>query len=198
MRLAISIGLLWVTACNSDFSESDAPGENSDPKDPGDTIAIDFGLTENPSCEQVRDQESGESHDLAGATSYFVGNFAIDGDEVSGFEAWVLFANDTWSAGEGYDCQFVWASQGSKVAPQCLGCAYGLEMHMTMDMVGSNCVAGLKNATASDSAEFDITYDVEVKDGKSTFYFENGNVLGTGTATESTITYVSEPACKWF
>jgi hypothetical protein len=198
MRLSLSLGLLWLVACKPGSGDSESSVGNSDPENPGDNIAGDFDLQENPDCEQVHDQESGESYDLAGATSYFVGNFAIDGDAVSGFEAWVLFANDTWSAGEGYDCQFLWAAEGTKIEPQCLSCAYSLEMHMTMDMVGSNCVAGLKNDTASDAAEFDVTYDVVVEDGKSTFYFENGNVLGNGDATDSGVTYVSDPACKWF
>ena len=198
MRKSLSLALFGLVACQSVSDDSNSQLGSGDPDHPSDNVAADFGLEKNPDCEQVHDQESGESYELAGATSYFVGDFAIDGDTVSGFESWVLFANATWSAGEGYDCQFIWSAEGTKTEPQCMNCAYGLQMHMVMDMVGSNCVAELKNDTASDAAEFDVYYDVAVENGKSTFYFKNGNLLGHGDASASEVTYVTDPACKWF
>jgi hypothetical protein len=198
MRSWMWLGLFGVAGCDGGLQSVEDSTSNIDPEEPSSNIAETFGLTESGNCETA--EVDGESYDVAGATSYYVGAFDISGDEVTGYEAWVLFANDTWAEGEGYDCQILWTAEGEKTDSRaCSSCEYGLNLTMTMDMVGSDCVEGLKNDTALDASTFETFYNVAVSDaGETTFYFASGNPLGTGEVDGSTVTYVSDAACKWF
>ena len=64
----------------------------------------------------------------AGAASHFIGEFTINGDEISGRERWVLQANKKWKAAGGADCTIEWIVKGKRTTPtRCAGCSFGIQ-----------------------------------------------------------------------
>ena len=98
----------------------------------------DFGLGEDgTSCEDF------QGTPVSGATGYYVGefNWADNGEDVTGYEAWVLYANDEWERvdDEARDCYILWTVTGEKQGqPQgCASCDFSLALHMTFDRATS-------------------------------------------------------------
>ncbi len=145
-------------------------------------------------CESVLDA------DVPGATSYFVGDFDISGDTVTGMEYWILFANTPWQELDGEDCQVQWQVEGSKgEAIACSACQYSLNLNMEVDRTTSTCPEGLTPSETDVDASFSVSYDVFISENnETTFYFDSGNLLGAGYTRQGRLTYISQGTCKWF
>ena len=144
--------------------------------------------------------ESALDAPVPGATSYFVGDFELSGDNVTGTEYWMLFANTPWHELDGEDCEVRWSVEGTKGEPMaCAACNYSLTLDMEVDRSASTCPEGLTPAQSDAEAAFSVSYDVSIaENGETTFYFESGSLLGTGYSHQGRLTYVSEGTCKWF
>ncbi len=189
---------MLLVGCAGGGEDSDAPAGNVDP----DTDLTDnFNVEEDGSCETFYDEEDDTEYAIPGAQRFWVGEFAINGTEVTGYEAEVLFANDSWVAEEpdAGDCQIVWTMTGTKGDPAgCGSCEYSLTLHAEFDAPTSNCLAALQNDTVTGNEEFDVVYNVDVNGSETTYYMESNEVLGHGTDEGGVSTYVSESACMWF
>ena len=133
----------------------------------------------------------------AGATGFFVGDFALRDDEtVAGQEKWILFANARWEELGGGDCVVVWNMTGTHQDPTgaCAACSYSLELAATLDTQATDCPADLYVGVES----FAVVYNVLVSGDSATFYYESGNTVGTGTAQSAKASYISEGSCLYF
>jgi len=192
----------WLLVCTALIgcnggTDGDGPGDAT----PDTDVADDFGVEEDGSCESFYDQEDQQEYFIPGAQRFWVGEFAINGTEVSGFEASILFANDTWieEEPEASDCQIVWTMTGTKADPDgCGSCEYSLSLHAEFDPVNSNCLDALQDDMVAGNESFDVTYNVNVEGSETTYYMSGGDVLGHGTEDGGTTTYVSDSACMWF
>ena len=203
MWLAIVLaGCVGGTGTTKDGNSGD---DTSGTSDGGDVDKSDphAGLAAKSGCDGHNDSD-GNFVPIAGATSFFVGRFALSGEDVSGEEWWVLFANDTWKSTAGAaDCQIGWSVTGKKTDPTgCGSCSYNLAIHATMDMPETDCIKDLVDSTKADPTENenDVTYSVAVDgSGNSTFYFaDSGNTLGKGSATDTRVDYTTDSSCKFF
>jgi hypothetical protein len=185
--------VLLLAACGPD---DDTSGGDSDPQ--GSELTPDFQLVENPGCETVTDSD-GVEHPVAGATNYWIGELAFSGDDVSGYEARVLLANDAWVEAdpEVSDCRVYWQVTGTKADPGCTSCDFSLALHASLDRTESDCIDAFVD---EEPAEQDFVYDVAVDDsGAITVYFDSGEVLApTGGADDTGLWYQSDSQCKWF
>ena len=188
MKLLITIFLVF--ACKDQSPETSLSG--AEPHSTtmgtiGKTTVSDGGKTHtdssgkestssvNVSLPNVRKGLSGKGCDHGpgdnGAASYFYTELTLNGDNVSGIEEWILFANKKWKQNNGNDCVVRWRLEGSRVDTKACGsCDYGLEMTNTMDMTGSTC----PNKMAKGSTGEPIQYDVKLNgDGTTKLYFAN-------------------------
>jgi len=158
----------------------------------GDTVFEDLsdGLAADPECDDVLDSK------VAGATSFFYGDFRFDGSSVSGEEQWLLFANETWRDVGGADCTVTWSISGDKGDPggSCGSCDYGLEIVASVDHSLTDCPDDLFAGVE----QFSTTYSVKLSGDDATFYFPSGDVLGTGQAAAGGATYLSTSTCVYF
>lgn len=148
-----------------------------------------------------------------GADSYFVGEFTVNGNTVTGTERWFLFANPKLQAskhwGVGPDCVLQWNLTGSVAdTGQCSGCNAGIKFHAE-PVLTSNCPEELvqghmdptgKKKVGGEGVAFDQHYGIQKNaDGTAVFYFaKSGKRLGQGYAKGGAMNYVTDHACKWF
>jgi hypothetical protein len=222
MRIAMVLALAVMAGCNkkgdsdtegggpvdtdttpeTDTTPSSPPGIDGVAASGGFSgLVSDFGLAEGTNCEDL----SGVPYN--GATGFFVAeyNWAGGGTDVAGFEAWVLFANDTFTTTGGSDCFIYWAISGTKAAAttDCPSCDFSLALHSTMNKDTSTCDFDGGGGTLEDatSAEEDFLYNVSVDgSGNATFYFPSGNTQGTGAGADVDVgaRYASPSSCKFF
>jgi hypothetical protein len=187
MRPAVhSLLFLATLGCTGTFkdttdtaSAADDPGAGGEPAEEIEDVAEE--LEADPDCDTVAGSE------VAGATSYFIGNFDITGEEVAGAEQWVLRANSAWAAEGGADC-----------APTetCGSCDYSLDIDASLDASRTDCEDDLWTG----DEQFSNTYNVKLTEsGDATFYFAgSGDVLAAGTGSSSGARYVTESTCVYF
>lgn len=144
-----------------------------------------------------------------GADSYFVGNFKYSGNNISGEEKWVLFANPKWVARGGKDCTLKWTITGTKTSDwgSCQGCTSGVSFHAE-PVLSSDCpeelVIGRKlddgRRAGGEGVAFDQKYGLkETGGGRVQVYFaKSGKLLGEGYIDGSGFNYVSNHSCRWF
>lgn len=196
--------LLSFVGCLKSLSGGDGDGPGPDPavvddETDGAPIGDKYDLVANPGCDDWTDTD-GTVYEIAGATSWFIGEFEVDGDQVTGFEYWVLYPNDTWTAADGTtNCQVAWYATGT-TTDGCPSCDYELDLHMTLEMPATNCPDAFVDSVKTDDSEFDVVYEVRINGDTARFTFaSSGNTLGEGPATSDTaFAYVTEPTCKWF
>lgn len=181
-----ALAVLLLVACNggdgSDTGSEDTGSTDFDPYE---------GLAGDPECEDF------EGTPYNGATGFFVGEFAIDGDILTGVEDWVLFANAEWQTNGGSDCTMRWDAFGTVSEPTgCTGCSHEIALDLTFDGDASDCVQGLEDIEGQDG---NVTYYVFAQpDGTARFEFTDGDLLGNGVLTETRAAYVSEAQCNVF
>ena len=144
-----------------------------------------------------------------GADSYFVGNFKYAGNNLSGDETWVLFANPKWAALGGNDCELKWNVTGTRTKDvgSCASCSEGVTFHAE-PVMSSNCPAELVQGHKSPTGEtvggegvaFDQKYALQKgANGAVKVYFaKSGKLLGEGYMDGTGFTYVSNHSCRWF
>lgn len=137
-----------------------------------------------------------EGTPIDGATVYFVGEFAFDGDSVSGTERMLVFANPAWVDSGGADCTIAWGMSGSKDEPtaSCGSCDYSLQVSGTVDVSLTDCPDDLVEGEEG----FSNTYNVKLDGDVATFYFPSGDVLGQGEWSGSAVTFRSERTCQYY
>jgi hypothetical protein len=135
--------------------------------------------------------------EVAGATTYYAGEYAVDSTGFSGREYWMVFPNPTWEALSGAtDCAVVWQMVGEVVDPgACSACAFGIAFEASLDPSQTDCPEELYTG----SENFSVTYAVSAADGPMTVYFAgSGNAFANGTATADGFEYLTEGTCSWF
>ena len=160
-----------------------------------DTNTIDdivYNLSEDPNCEGY------DNTPIPGGTSYFVGDYSINGSDVSGEERWIILSNDKWEdTEEGGDCEIVWTMVGSTQDPQnCAACDFGIAAAGSVDRGRSTCPEEIYTGDENIQVSYSI---LRSESGETTWYFAaSGNPLGGGTWSESAIGFVTDGECVYF
>jgi len=140
-------------------------------------------------------QESTNS-EIAGATSYYYGLFVEEGGAYSGYELWILYANETWRE-QGYtDCIVRWDASAFEAVPgSTAGANFGLNVTLNLDRNATTCPDDMVgDMNDSDS----VHYDLQIAGGQTEWFFESGNRLGSGYANDNALNYISPKSCRWF
>ncbi len=151
---------------------------------------------------------------VTGADTYYVGDFTLNGDTVTGRERFFVFANSKlqqskhWGVGPSCVLEFkVTGKVGAKGA--CSGCDLGIQIHAE-PVAGSNCPDELVNGrddphggskkVGGHGAPYDVGYDIQRKaDGTAAFFFsKSGKPLAQGYHKDGAINYVTDHKCSWF
>ena len=154
----------------------------------------------------VNDFENVDCHDYDGtptnsAATYYVGNFVLDGNTVSGIESVFFIASETLSELEGWEagkCEMHWIVSGETTEPTtCASCDIAFSLQGSPSLTDSTCPDGLQE---EELISVELFYNVErLDDGTAIFYMPSGAYLGTGIhSNDGTITYVSDEDCKRF
>ena len=137
---------------------------------------------------------------LAGATSYFYGLFKKTDSGYSGYELWILYANETWRA-QGYeDCVIRWNASAVETAPSdSVAATLGLSVTLTLDQNASTCPDGPNEIGDTISPSGTVQYNVQVSDENTEWYFaESGEPLGSGLQNGNAMNYITPKSCRWF
>jgi hypothetical protein len=202
MRVLLALTLL-ASGCTlsglspvADESGSDTGvGSDTGPSSPG---AYDpyAGLAEDPACEDF------DGTPYAGATGFFVGDYQVQGNILSGFEEWVLFANSTWESATpypGWDCAIRWDVFGTINEPKdCVGCSHEIALDLTWNEPESTCQPALQEIEGPDGEGNVVYYVQALPDGTARFEFPSGTYIGTGILTGARAAWASEGQCAVF
>jgi|GEM_PF-5528412 len=175
---------------SSDDDDDDNIGD--DGWDNSDDLPPIRGATQDPGdCEEVLGEE------VAGAASRFYGEYYDDGSGTwSGQERFSIWANETWIAAGGEDCEVVWTAIAEEIAaPACAGCDIGLQTTLTLDLDQTTCdleIVGGENGSAS--------YGIaRTSSGDSTWFFaSSGERFGDGNHIEGAMNFLTDPSCRWW
>jgi hypothetical protein len=201
MRYAGTILLALLAGCNKGGGDSDTNDTNDTDGGGGDsidtnpdagTLADEFDLADEGTCESF----DGYTHE--GATRFYVGAFNVSGEDVTGYEAAVLFPNTSLqeTVPEFTQCEVWFSATGIKEDPvACGSCDYSLNLHFTLDRTKTSCIDDYVNS--SFDTAYDVVYDVAIDgSGNSTFYFDSGTELGSGIGNDNGATYASDKSCE--
>ncbi len=148
-------------------------------------------------CEGYTDEE-GDFYPVPGAKTYFVGTYADNGDGTwSGYEQWVLFANERWQEVGEDDCTVTWRAVATERedAGACSVCNLGLDVALTIDRSNTDCPDGLVEGEENQTT----SYGVFRSGSEAVWFFAgSGTEFGAGDASSSVIEFVTEPDCKYF
>lgn len=141
-----------------------------------------------------------EGTPVAGATGWFVGEYAfVEDDRVEGYEAWALLANDEWKEAAGADdCTLIWNVAGVVGEPEnCPSCQFSMTIDANLNLNESDCIPQFIQAH---NQPFTETYNVrENSDGTTEFFFAaSANLLGVGTSDNQQANFRGEPRCFFF
>lgn len=151
---------------------------------------------------------------VTGADTYWVGEFTINGNSVTGFERWHIFANSKLQAsshwGVGPSCVLEFKVTGSTQGTgSCSGCDLGIKIHAEPNL-SSNCPKELvfgrddphggSKKVGGHGAPYDVNYGIQRKpDGTAVVFFaDSGKRLAQGYHKGSGVTYVTDHKCSWF
>ena len=183
---------------SSDTGGSSAQGSGGGYADVGDSIQNHGGLqdlTQGLDTTGCDIQEATDS-EIPGAASYFYGLFVQDDGMYTGYEQWLIYANETWRA-QGYsDCIIQWRVSATEGSPGATTSAnFALDVTMNLDQSASTCPAELMQ----DLNDTDFGhYDIQIAGNRSEWFFASGNSLGSGYANDQALNYLSPKSCRWF
>ena len=133
------------------------------------------------------------------ATTFYIGDYTRDGVDWEGKEYWLLYPNPTLEATGFTDCMMVWDAAGQEEEEKqgsCALCDFSVNIEASYNAAESTCT--VQDFIDDHGKDWQETYDVNVKDGVSEFFFTSGTQFGTGQYNDERITYVSENDCKLF
>ena len=132
-----------------------------------------------------------------GATSRYLGDFVVEGDEVSGTEYWTLVANPAWIAAEGGDCVVAWDITGETGSPgACEDCDYSMSIEASVAYGRTTCNALLYLGQENWTDEYDVKINT---DGTTEFsYSSTGLPLGGWYAEGTRVTFLTDADCVFF
>jgi hypothetical protein len=173
------------------FGSSSADDSSGGTEDDDTLPALDDSVEDPGGCEEVL----GEA--LAGAASMFYGEYHDQGDGTwSGEERFLIWANATWRAAGGADCEVRWtATAVETTAPSCTGCDLGLSTTLILDEGATTCdldIVGGADGTAS--------YGVaRHSGGDATWYFATTKErFGDGQHIDGAANFLTDPSCRWW
>ena len=166
----------------------------SDKTDDNSVLPSSTDIIDQDNCE---DPNLGQSNDVPGAERFFTGDFTITGEDITGVEKWVLFANEAWKDAAGAEnCEIVWNVVGRTAeTSNCAQCDIGLNMTATLDTQASTCIEGPEEGYELQQLAYDV---FRKSDGTATWYFPSGTILGEGFHSGDALNYATEGACIWF
>jgi hypothetical protein len=133
-----------------------------------------------------------------GATSYFHGLYNRTGSGFTGYEEWILFANDAWESDGGRDCTIRWSVSAEQSDTEACGvCDLGIAVLFTLDEGRSDCPDDLiEDASSSLSTHYDV---LQNSSGDTSWFFSgSGNQFGTGSWNDEALNFISPKSCSWF
>ena len=140
-----------------------------------------------------------EGTDVGCATSYFAGDFQVQGDSVEGITYWLLIPNPTlYETGNwGDECIIAWEMFGRKGDPvDCGSCDYSVDFDAYVLPRDTRCPQGLYEAEGNN---FTQLYNVRERSGNEAIvYFPSGTELGRGESTNRRLWYVSDVRHAFF
>jgi len=135
---------------------------------------------------------------LAGATSYFYGLFNKTDAGYSGYETWLLYANETWRAQGQEDCTIQWNATAFETAPSDnVSANLGLSVTLTLDQGASTCPSG-PDEIGDLPPSGTVSYNIQVSGDNTVWYFASGDPLGSGFVNDNAMNYISPKSCRWF
>jgi len=135
------------------------------------------------------------------ATTFYAGQFYINGETFVGNEFWLLNPNQNLRDALGFEkCTVVWDTIGKVVQPEEGGAAFDLQLSASIDEDQTDCVLDLNDNPIYDGQEeFSQLYEVfEGPNGSVTMRFPSGTEFGKGRKDISGLTWMSEKDCKYF
>ena len=133
-----------------------------------------------------------------GATTYFAGEYLINGNSITGTEEAIYVANSSWADIIGSDeCRVTWAMTGEIIDfSACSTCDLHIEVNAGIDEANSNCPEELAGWESFWTGTYGIKRE---SDGSVTWYFGGtGAEFATGTYSDPQINFLSEGQCSWF
>ena len=193
------LGLVGCTTFSSDSGSDWKAGSADGTSD--ETIADGHGglsdLTEGLDPSGCDVQESTDTA-IAGATSYFYGVFNKTDAGYSGYELWLLYANETWRAQGQEDCVIRWNATAIETAPSdAVAANLGLSVTLTLDTGASTCPSG-PDEIGDLPPSGTVSYNIQVSGETTQWYFASGEPLGTGLKNDNAMNYISPKSCRWF
>ena len=196
----LSLLTTFAAGCTS-FKSDDSGASGSDGTTPGDgDRPLESGL---PDWAWDLDDSGCEIQEATGvagpgATSYFYGLYNRAGSGFTGYEEWILFANDAWESDGGGDCTIRWtvtAEQSDTGA--CSACDLGIDVLFSLDEGRSNCPDDLlEDASSSLSAQYDV---LQTSSGETSWFFSGSGIqFGTGSWNDDALNFISPKSCSWF
>jgi hypothetical protein len=139
------------------------------------------------------------TEERAGAKGYWWAEY--HGSRTDGWEGevhWVLFANDTWKAEGGADCETVWYATATAAEPTyCADCDLGMLTSTMVNRPATTC----PESVYFNYQNLNYPYDIRLRDGGySDWYYYNysaGNGYWLGDDVTD-LSYLSAAACVWF
>ena len=133
---------------------------------------------------------------LAGATSYFYGLYQENNGTYSGYEQFLLFANDTWAAQGNSDCVVQWTASGFEGSPENPAVATdAIDVVLTLDRGASTCSEEMMQDFEDSSSEH---YDLRIMSDQVDWYYSSGTQFGSGLTNGSAMNFITEKSCRWF
>ena len=186
--------MLFLLACFSEKSNNDTGASSTYPSScPSADLSSDMAFDE--SCQEY------DGVDVAGGTSYFLGDLCISGtsvgSEVSGRETWRIIANDAWREVGQNSCSVVWNTIGVVTEPTgCPTCTIGMTLTASIDRSLTDCPPDLWTGEETLQENYDVFI---ADDGNLQWFFSgSGTRFASGIRQDSSLGYISDPTCVWF
>jgi hypothetical protein len=142
------------------------------------------------------DTNQATDSEIAGAASYYYGLYQKQSNSYSGYEQWLIFANETWSSQGFSDCTIQWTASASDGVPENTAVATdGLDVVLTLDRGASTCPDDmLEDINDSET----VHYDLRIASEQVDWYFSSGTQFGSGLTNQNTLNFITEKSCLWF
>lgn len=201
MRVWAWVAVAAIGCKGGDDSDDTSGGVDADPH-----LELTEGLARQEGCETVTGGD-GTEIPAAGATRYYAGSFEFNGDEVTGFEYYVLLWTEQWKADnpDAVDCRIAMSGNGGeKVSTSACGsCDFAFKLSVEMDAGLTTCDADFVAYMQSEGGygAQNLFYNVyDAGGGEAHLFFESGTAFTEGGELSNggkSLTYLTEPSCVY-